>query len=116
MSGLVDEGGQQWTFDKVFDTVFLTAEQMEGGVNKKTENRLKGMISGTKSKWRPVSGSDWVQPCPKTSLMIWMMRQIIPTADRELGLCCLPGKSGEMGGRNLLELRKEEHKVLWTWG
>lgn len=48
-------------FSKAFDTVSLTAEQIEDGVNKEPGDRLKGMVTGTKSKWRPLTGSSPVQ-------------------------------------------------------
>lgn len=94
-------------FSRAFDTVFVTAEQMEGGVKKEREDRLEGMVSGTKSKWRPVTGSDWVQCCPTTSSMIWMMGQSIPTADRKLGVhwagvlgSCAASREAWAGWRN----------------
>lgn len=65
MTGLVDEGTAvdivYLDFSKAFDTVSLTAEQIEGGVNQETGDRLKGMVSGTKSKWRPLTRSNPVQ-------------------------------------------------------
>lgn len=65
MTGLVDEGTAvdivHLDFTKAFDTVSLTAEQTEGGVNKEPGDRLKGTVSGTKSKWRPLTGSNPVQ-------------------------------------------------------
>lgn len=65
MTGLVDEGTAvdivYLDFSKAFDTVSITAEQIEVGVNQETGDRLKGMVCGTKSKWRPLTGSNPVQ-------------------------------------------------------
>lgn len=65
MTGLVDEGTAvdivHLDFSKAFDTLSLTAEQIEDGVNKEPGDRLKGMVTGTKSKWRPLTGSNPVQ-------------------------------------------------------
>lgn len=118
MTGLVDEGTAEdiahLHLREAFDTVSLTAEQMEGGVHQKTENRPKGMmVSGTKPKWSPVLSNTLINDVDDG--------QRITTADRELGMVAgvLGGCAAiqaEMGSRSLLELRKEECKVLWAWG
>lgn len=118
MTGLVDESTAEdivhLDLSKALDTVSLSAGQMEGGVSQKTENRLKGMVSGTKSKWSPILNNILIDDVGDG--------QSIPTADRTgsgvLGGCGemgVLGKPGEMGGRNLLVLWKEECKVLGTW-
>lgn len=79
--GLVDEGTAvdivHQDFSKAFDTVSLTVKQMEGRVNK-TENRLKGMVSGTKFKWSPILSNILINDVDDG--------QSIPTSDRELGV------------------------------
>lgn len=72
-------------FSKAFDTVSLSAEQMERGVNKKMENRLKGMGSGTKSKWSLFLSNILINDVDD--------EQSIPTADRDLGVM-----AGVLGG------------------
>lgn len=83
-------------FSKAFDTVSLTVKQMEGRVNK-TENRLKGMVSGTKFKWSPILSNILINDVDDG--------QSIPTSDRELGVVAgvLGGCAVIQGGLGRLE-------------
>lgn len=95
MNGLVDEGTAvdiaHLDFSKAFDTVSLTVEQMEDRVNK-TENRLKGMVSGTKFKWSPILSNILINDVDDG--------QSIPTSDRELRVV-----AGVLGGCAVIQGR-----------
>lgn len=107
MTGLVDEGTAEdiahLHLREAFDTVSLTAEQMEGGVHQKTENRPKGMmVSGTKPKWSPVLSNTLINDVDDG--------QRITTADRELGMV-----AGVLGGCAAIQASLEKWGAGASW-